>query len=97
MATMQCVFTLLYTKSLCADLRFVFLREGEFYNGNTTLSITELYCRGHVYTEGVEVLPVKAFRLEPILTGGRHPGNLTVDGELVRTETIQVGDTTNIH
>ena len=61
------------------------------------MSITELYCRGHVYTEGVEVLPVKAFRLEPILTGGRHPGNLTVDGELVRTETIQVGDTTNIH
>ena len=48
--------------------------------------------RGHLYTEGVEVLPVKAFRLEPILTGGRHPGNLTVDGELVRTETIQVGD-----
>ena len=45
--------------------------------------------RGHLYTEGVEVLPVKAFRLEPIL-GGRHPGNLTVDGELVRTETIQV-------
>ena len=33
---------------------------------------------------------MKAFRLEPILTGGRHPGNLTVDGELVRTETIQV-------
>ena len=85
------------TKSLCADLRFVFLREGEHNNGNTTLSIKELFCRGHLYTEGVEVLPVKAFRLEPILTGGRHPGNLTVDGELVRTETIQVGDTRNIH
>ena len=49
----------------------------------------QLFVRGHLFTEGVEVLPVKAFRLEPILTGGRHPGHLTVDGELVRTETIQ--------
>ena len=48
-------------------------------------------CRGHVYTEGVELIPVTAFRLEPLLQPGQHPGHLTVDGEQVRTETIQVG------
>ena len=42
-----------------------------------------------MYTEGVELLPVTAFRLEPLISN-RHPGHLTVDGELVRTDTIQV-------
>ena len=44
-----------------------------------------------MYTEGVELIPVTAFRLEPLLQPGQHPGHLTVDGEQVRTETIQVG------
>ena len=43
-----------------------------------------------MYTEGVELIPVTAFRLEPLLQPGQHPGHLTVDGEQVRTETIQV-------
>ena len=44
----------------------------------------------HVYTPGVEMIPVTAFRLEPLVPPGQHPGHLTVDGELLTTATIQV-------
>ena len=43
-----------------------------------------------MYTPGVEMIPVTAFRLEPLVPPGQHPGHLTVDGELVPTATIQV-------
>ena len=42
--------------------------------------------REHIYLPGVEMIPVRAFRITPL----EDRGLMTVDGELVRTETIQV-------
>ena len=52
--------------------------------------IFNCFVRDHIYIPGVEIIPATAFRLEPFKSSHDKGGYLTVDGELVKTEILQV-------
>jgi len=67
------------------------LRRGKCAEGKVPMSTIVSFLMNsetgnHIYHENVEMLAVKAFRLEPM---NRSVGNLTVDGEKLNTGPIQ--------